>query len=156
MLASAALDQPARYFRNAVVVEAPRPAIWSLLTDVERYGEWNPYVTAGRGSAREGSTVELTFEPSGEEPRTQKAEILILKPRRKLEWRTRQLVPGVLDHEQIFRVLPLGEDRYRVVQESRIEGVLAPLADVDAERAGLVAMLNALAERASRYQSSSR
>jgi hypothetical protein len=155
VLASAALDQPSRYYRDAVVVEAPREAIWALLTEFDRYAEWNPYVIRGRGQAIEGSDVTLTFETAGGSPETQSGEILVFHPRRKLEWRTRKVVPGILDYEQIFRVLPLGPNRYRLVQEARFEGVLVPLDDFAAERAGLVAMLHAIVELAPTYQSSS-
>jgi hypothetical protein len=155
VLASAALDQPSRYYRDAVVVEAPRSAIWSLLTEVERYDEWNPYITGGTGEVEEGGTLHLTFTSAGASETTASADVLVLHPRRKFEWRTRKLFPGVLDHEQTFRVLPLGSGRFRVVQEARFEGVASLLEDFDDERAGLVAMLAAIAELAPRYQSPS-
>jgi hypothetical protein len=155
VLASAALDQPSRYYRDALVIEAPRPAIWSLLTDVERYGEWNPYVIRGSGDVSEGADVSLTLRPKGGDAVTRSAEVLVLHPRRKFEWRTRQLLPGVLDYEQVFRVLPLGEGRWRLVQEARIEGILALFEDFDDDRAALVDMLHEIAELAPSYQSSS-
>jgi hypothetical protein len=86
---------------------------------------------------------------------TRSAEVLVLHPRRKFEWRTRRFLPGVLDYEQVFRVLPLGEGRWRLVQEARIEGILAPFEDFDDDRAALVDMLHEIAELAPSYQSSS-
>jgi hypothetical protein len=156
VLASAALDQPSRYYRDALVIEAPRGAIWSLLTDVERYGEWNPYVIRGSGDVSEGADLSLTFRPEGGDSATRSAEVLVFHPRRKFEWRTRRFLPGVLDYEQVFRVLPLGGGRWRVVQEARIEGLLAPFEDFDDDRAALVEMLHEIAELAPSYQSSSR
>ncbi len=154
VLASAALDRPARYYRDAVVVEAPRAAIWALLTEFDRYEEWNPYITEGRGSATPDSTLELGFR-AGDSFERQSAKVLIVRPMRKLEWETRTLVPGLLDREQIFRVLPMNRsDRWLVVQEVRLEGLLAPVSDFDADRAGLVAMLAAIRELAPDYQSS--
>ena len=155
VLASAALDQPSRYYRDAVVIQAPRAAIWSLLTDFQQYETWNPYVTRGSGTLAEGSEVSLTLRPKGGDATTRSAEILVLHPRRKFEWRTRRLLPGVLDYEQVFRILPLGGERWRVVQEARIEGLLALFEDFDDDRAALVDMLDAIAELAPRYQSSS-
>lgn len=155
--ASAVADQPHRYYRSAVVVDASRASIWSLLTELDRYEEWNPYITRASGRARVGATLELTLEPSGETTETHEATVLIVRIQRKLEWETRLVgpLPGVLDHEQIFRVLPLDGNRWRVVSEARFEGLLAPFADVDGERAGLARMLEALAREAPRYQSSS-
>jgi hypothetical protein len=155
VLASAASDQPSRSYRDAVVVSAKRSAIWSLLTDVERYEEWNPYVVRGRGSVSEGADISLTLRPKGGTPTTRSAAVLVFHPRRKFEWRTRRLVPGILDYEQVFRVLPLGNGRWRLVQEARIEGLGALIEDFDDDRAALVEMLHAIARLAPGYQSSS-
>jgi hypothetical protein len=148
--ASAASDQPHRYFRDAVVVDASREEIWSLLTDFAGYEAWNPYITRGTGVARVGAESELTFQPEGGDAETTTVEVLIVRPRRKLEWRSRMAVPGLLDHEQIFRVIPVTPGRWRIAHEARFEGLLAPFADIDDERAGLERMLEALAERAGR------
>jgi hypothetical protein len=149
------LDQPSRTYRDAVVVAAPRAVIWDMLTDFEHYDEWNPYLTQGSGMATVGSNVEFVFraDTRGADPTV--ATILIVHPQRKLEWRTRVVAPGILDREQIFRVLPLDSGRWRVVQEVRFEGLLALFADVSEDRAGLVAMLHAIAELAPHDQSSS-
>ena len=156
VLGSAALDQPSRYYRDAVVIEASRERIWSLLTDLDGYRDWNPYITRASGNVREGATIEFHAEPQGEDAEDLTAKVLILHPRRKFEWQTRTVVPGVLDHEQIFRVIPAGPNRWRIVQEARFEGLLAPFADLDGERRGLARMLQALADRAAAdYQSSS-
>ena len=156
VLASAALDRPARSYRDAVVVDAPRAAIWSLLTEFDRYHEWNPYITEARGTATAGSTIELGFRTGadGAEAETRSAKVLIVRPRRKLEWETRVVAPGFLDREQVFRVLPMRSGRWLVVQEVRLEGVLAPFADFDDDRAGLVRMLKAIVVFAPDYQSS--
>jgi hypothetical protein len=147
VLASAALDEPSREYRNSVVIDAPRHAIWAALTEFERYDEWNPFFRSVSGKASPGESISVTVEmPDGAEE-TRKGEVLIVRPRRKLEWRTRLFAPGILDREQIFRVLPLSPRRFRVVQERRVEGLLAPLADGHGERAGLVSMLAALERR---------
>lgn len=154
LLVSAALDEPSREYRHAVVVEAPRAAIWALLTQFDRYHEWNPYITQASGTAAVGSTVELTFRVEGGDARTEDAKILILRPQRKLEWRTRVVAPGILEREQIFRVIPLEDGRWAVVQDVRFEGLFAPFADVDDDRTGLADMLDAIVELAPSYQSS--
>jgi hypothetical protein len=155
VLASAAVDEPSQKYRHAVVVKAPREAIWALLTELDRYATWNPYITDASGRVAEGSDVELTLENGDGGTDRVTAEIIILRPMRKLEWRTRTLLPGLLDREQIFRVIPHGPGRYVVLQDARLEGVLAPFSDFEDDRAGLRAMLAAIAERAPGYQSSS-
>jgi hypothetical protein len=156
VLASAATDQPHRYFRDAVVAQAPCAVAWEVVTGFDRYDEWNPYLVRARGKAAEGASLDLDARPPGEDAEELDAEVIVVRPGRKLEWETRTVVPGVLDHEQIFRTLSDGPRRCRIVHEARFEGVLAPLADVDGERRGLAAMIAALARRAEAdYQSSS-
>jgi hypothetical protein len=156
VLASAALDEPSRSYRDVVVVDAPRGAIWSMLTEFDRYDEWNPYIVEASGAATTGSTVDLRLRSGGTtgDTESRSAEMLIVRPQRKLEWRTRVLAPGVLDREQIFRIVPEPSGRWVVMQDLKLEGVLAPFVDVDEEREGLAAMLEAIAEAAPSYQSS--
>jgi hypothetical protein len=144
---SAALDQPARWYHDSVVIDAPRPAIWAALTDFERYDEWNPYITSAHGRAVEGETVTFAVTEGDGGIETREVEIMIVKPRRKLEWQSRLLAPGLLDRERAFRVIPLGPDgrRWRVMHDLRVEGLASPFADVDEDRAGGAAMLEALA-----------
>ena len=57
VLASAATDQPHRYYRDAVVVEASRERIWTLLTEFDDYARVEPVHHAGerdRGRGRDG------------------------------------------------------------------------------------------------------
>ncbi len=121
-----------------------------MLTEVDRYDEWNPHITRASGRVEEGATVDLQYTHGEAE-----ADVLIVRPLQKIEWRSRTIAPGVLDLEQIFRVIPERPGSFHVVQDVRIEGVLALVSDLDDERAGLQAMLAAIARVAPTYQSSS-
>jgi hypothetical protein len=146
VLASAVLDRPASTVRQEMVVAAPRMRIWRLLTNFEQYERWNPYVVQARGDARIGNQLTFGTENGDElEP-----EVMDVKSQRKLRWRTRRLAPGILDEEQTFRIIPVGDGRFRLVYEGRIEGVLAPFSDTTAREQGYLRMLRALAREASR------
>jgi hypothetical protein len=146
VLASAVLDRPASTVRQEMVVAAPRMRIWRLLTNFEQYERWNPYVVQARGDARIGNQLTFGTEKGDElEP-----EVMDVKSQRKLRWRTRRLAPGILDEEQTFRIIPVGDGRFRLVYEGRIEGVLAPFSDTTAREQGYLRMLRALAREASR------
>jgi len=154
--ASALTDRPHKYFRQAVLVNAPRHVVWDVLTDFESYPDWNPYVTSARGTLREGATLHLRREPPGDGSKTADAEILIVRENRKLEWQVRKLVAGVLDEEQIFRTKRIAPTMTNLVEETRLEGLLAPVTGTDDARRGLRLMILALAREAERrYQSSS-
>lgn len=149
LLTSALLDRPATRVRTEVVIDAPRPVVWGLLTDFGRYGSWNPYITEARGKARVGTTIRLRLEPTNRDAREADCEVVVVNGMRKLEFvcRTYRL-PGVLDREHIFRLLPVSSRRMRLVYEGRWEGLLVPFADLEARQTGYVDMARALKQRA--------
>jgi hypothetical protein len=146
--ASALLDRPAKTVSREIVVSAPKARVWQVLTDLDAYERWNPYITRARGDARQGATIELRVVPPGEDAVEASAEVLIVRDKRKLEWQRRRYLPGVLDLESTFRLFPVRSGRVRVVYEGRYEGVLAPFSDGSATARGAALMLEALKRRA--------
>jgi len=49
--------------RTTVIIKAPAPLVWSVLTDSERYSEWNPMYVHAEGTYRVGET--LVYERKG-------------------------------------------------------------------------------------------
>lgn len=145
--ASALLDRPAQIASLSATVEAPKPEVWAVLTDFAAYDEWNPVLREASGEAREGSTLELEAALPGHDPESLDAEVLIARPDKKLRWQDRLVVPGLRDWEYEFVLEPLEPGRVLIVQQLRVEGLLAPFADEDAAREALVLMADALRER---------
>jgi hypothetical protein len=148
--ASAALDRPATTVHEELVIAAPRQLVWQLLTDFKGYEDWNPFITRAEGAARIGATVRLRLEPQSGGAEDVESEVLDVKVLRKLRWRSRKYVPGLLDEEHTFRVLPLGPDRVRLVYLGRFEGLLQPFADLEERKRGYERMVRALRDRALR------
>lgn len=145
---SALLDRPARSVHTEIMVAAPRPVVWDILTDLEGYETWNPYITAASGEVRVGSDIHLRIEPTNERARDADCEVVIINGMRKLEFICRTYLPGVLDREHIFRLLPVDADHVRLVYEGRWEGLLVPVSELEARQSGYVQMARALKRRA--------
>jgi hypothetical protein len=145
--ASALLDRPAQVASSSATVPGPKREVWAVLTDFERYGEWNPFVTRASGEVVEGGHLELEAVLPGHDPETLDAEVLIVRPERKLRWQDRLLVPGLRDWEYEFALEPLPDGRVLVVQQLRAEGLLAPFFDAEAAEEALELAAAALAER---------
>lgn len=142
---SVVFDWPSRTFYAEVVVEAPRGDIWRTLTDFGRYDEWNPHITSASGHAVPGATVVMSVRGRNGETEEIEAEVEIVDPWRKIEWRSRRFAPGLLDRERTFRVLPMDTPgRWRVTHVLRVEGLGTPFVDRDEERATGAAMVDAL------------
>lgn len=150
VLASAALDRPATTLHGEITVNAPRSVVWRLLTEFEDYDTWNPYITRADGSARTGGEVDLLLA-HGETAVSVECDVITVKHLRKLYWRCRDhAMPGLLDREHVFRLLPVAPDgkQVRIVYDGRWEGVLVPLTQLGHRKAGYGRMILALKQRA--------
>jgi hypothetical protein len=150
VVASAALDRPATTLHDEMIVNAPRPVVWKLLTEFEDYETWNPFLTDAEGTARTGSHIDFR-QVLGETRSEIECDVISVKHLRKLYWRCRDhAVPGLLDREHVFRLLPVSPegDRVRLVYDGRWEGVLVPFTEIARRKAGYLRMIFALKERA--------
>jgi hypothetical protein len=150
VLASAALDRPATTVHDEMIVSAPRPVVWKLLTEFEGYESWNPYITDVDGTARAGSDLDMRVAPHGETAARIDCDVQTVKYPRKLYWRCRDhAVPGLLDREHVFRLIVVGDgDKVRVVYDGRWEGLLVPFTELANRKAGYLQMIFALKQRA--------
>ena len=147
LAASAKLDTPAKSETVNLVVDAPREAVWAALADLDSYASWNPYITEASGDLREGSEVRLVIEAPGEEREDATMKVLTARFERKLRLEDRLVLPGIRDEELTFRVIKLTPERVRFEQTVRMEGLLAPFADLGPATEGLEQMAQALAQR---------
>ncbi|MGH3011597.1 MAG: SRPBCC family protein [Gaiellaceae bacterium] len=144
---SAVLDRPAKVVTMSATVPGPKQEVWETLTDFGAYREWNPVVTHAEGQAREGAELDLDVVLPGHDPESLDAEVVIARPKRKVRWQDRLLLPGIRDLEYEFVLQPLDDGRVLVVQQLRIEGLLAPFADKDAAQEALALTAEALEQR---------
>jgi hypothetical protein len=147
LAASAKLDTPAQSRTVNVIIEAPRATVWAALADLDSYTDWNPYMTEASGDLVEGKEVRLVLTPPGKDPEVATMKVLTARFERKLRLEDRLVLPGVRDEELTFRVVKITPSRVRFEETARLEGLLAPFADLGPTTSGLEAMGTALAQR---------
>ena len=89
IFASAALDRPSKTVVNEVTVDASAATVWGILTDFNRYGDWNPVVTSISGERRLGAELDLALQRPGADVEELRPEIVIWRPERKFRWMSR-------------------------------------------------------------------
>lgn len=120
----------------AIEIRAPAARVWSILADLERYGEWNPMTPSVQGTLAVGQTLRLTAELGGFQ-RSQDQRVDAVEPGRRIVW-SGGLAADLVRGTRTQTIEPLGSARCRYTTEDRFRGPLAP-----ATRATMTRVLNA-------------
>jgi len=125
--------------------------VWAVLTGFSAYPAWNPFIASISGEPHPGARLTVSICPPGQASMTFKPRVLVADNARELRWKGRFLVPGLLDGEHYFRILPQAEGRAKLVHGEHFSGLLEPFLRRSlqgATRQGFLAMNAALKARA--------
>ncbi|MCW2580141.1 MAG: Polyketide cyclase/dehydrase [Blastococcus sp.] len=138
-----------RTIEHTIDIQAPPAAVWRLLTDVDRYEDWNPFIPRLSGRLAPGERLTITVRP-GARTMTFRPTVLAVEDGTLLRWRGRLGLPGLFDGEHEFRLEPTADGGTRFIQRETFSGLLVPMMPrvlVDTA-AGFAAMNTALRDRA--------
>lgn len=104
-------------------IEAPPAVVWSVLTDLDGYAEWNPFVVSSQGSVAVGEKLTNRMQPPGGKAMTFRPKVTEVEPERVFEWLGRLGFPGVFDGRHRFEIEPTSTGS-RLTQSEKFNGVL--------------------------------
>lgn len=137
----------------AIEIDAPAAAIWGVLTAVDRFHDWNPFIRDARGATDVGGTLRLRVRPSLPLPLVFHATVIARDEPRSLRWHGEVLTGWLGRGDHTFEIEPIGDGRSRFVQVERFSGILPRLGArllARETRRGFAAMNRALKERVER------
>jgi hypothetical protein len=138
-----------RTIEHAVDIEATPATVWLLLTDTDRYEDWNPFMPRLSGRLAPGERLTLTVRP-GTRTMTFRPTVLAVEDGTLIRWRGRLGLPGLFDGEHELRLEHIPDGGTRFVQRETFTGLLVPLMPrvLDDTATGFAAMNAALRDRA--------
>jgi len=137
--------------RTSIEIDAAASEVWDILIDLDRYGEWNPFIVRARGRIAPGATVEVCPSAARDRQVEFRPTVTNYQEQREFTWTGAFLHPRFALGDHTFRLAPLGGGRIRLDHDERIYGIGAPLVWLLAKeeiRAGFEAMNLALKRRA--------
>lgn len=109
---------------SAVVDIAATPQqVWAVLTDLDAYQDWKPFIQSASGQLIKGSTLRLRMVPE-HGALTMRPRSLAVQPGA-LRWIGRLIMPGIFDGTHQFALDDLG-GRTRLTQCETFRGALVP------------------------------
>jgi hypothetical protein len=131
-------------------ITAPPETVWGVLTDLEAYSDWNPFVVSAEGNVAVGERLTNRMQQPGGKAMTLKPTVTAVEPGQKFEWLGHLGLPGIFDGRHSFE-LEATTTGTRLVHSEHFNGVLVRLMRkmVDGgTRQGFEAMNAALKTRA--------
>jgi hypothetical protein len=110
---------------NEIEINASADRVWQLLTDFASFPQWNPFIQQVSGELKRGAQLVVHIQPSGAHATTIRPTVLKAEPNRELRWMKRWLMPGLLDAEHSFTILPLDANRVRFTQREIFTGLFS-------------------------------
>lgn len=139
--------------RTEIEINANHEKVWKILTDFEKYDQWNPFIHRITGEAKEGARIGIFIETPSGKNRKYEPVITKIEDGRELRWFGKSRFPGFMNNEHIFTIEPLHTDSVRFIQREQFDGFLSSFFgksfNTDIEQ-GLDEMNRALKERAER------
>jgi hypothetical protein len=135
--------------RAEAEINASCDEVWQVLTDFDRYPEWNPFIGSVVGRLRPGAKLEVTLLLQGGRERVQRPTLVVFEPPTELRWHTRVLFGTVLACEHFFKLTPTEDGRTRLGQGQNYRGMLVKYmgAEFTAMARGFAGMNQALKRR---------
>jgi hypothetical protein len=138
-----------RIIEHTVDIQAPAATVWQMVTDTDRYADWNPFMPRLSGRLAPGERLTLTVRP-GTRTMTFRPTVLAFEDGTLIRWRGRLGMPGLFDGEHELRLEPSSDGGTRFVQRETFTGLLVPMMPrvLDDTATGFAAMNTALRDRA--------
>jgi hypothetical protein len=139
-----------KILETEIQISASPEKVWAILTDLQKYSEWNPFIKKAQGRTEIGEKLEVSIAPPDGKEMIFKPTVKSIIVNKEFSWLGRFLFPGIFDGEHIFIIEPK-DDGCLLIQKENFSGLLVPLLwnglDKDT-RAGFELMNKSLKERA--------
>lgn len=137
---------PNKHIYTEIDISARPETVWSILTDNEKFPEWNPYHVKVVGNLKVGEKLFVEIhKPNGEKIEIH-PHVLRMAPLEELTWGGG--IKGIFFGEHVFLLRHLDDKSTKLVQKEDFSGFATPFASLDAIDEGYNLMNKALKERA--------
>ncbi len=114
-----------RTLQTEIEIEAPAKRVWQVLSDLDSYSQWNPFLQRASGVLELDEYLRVFIKPPGARGMTIKPRVVAVEENAGFSWIGHILFPGIFDGEHYFVIDPLDENRCRFVQGELFTGLFA-------------------------------
>lgn len=108
-----------------VVFDTPKEKVWKVLTENEKYPEWNPFITSSLGEMKIGANIINVMNNKGKET-TFRPVITVLEEYKSLEWLGSGL-GGMFKGNHYFHLVAIEDAKTKMLHGEKFSGFLSGL-----------------------------
>ncbi len=112
--------------KTEITIKASKERIWNILTDLENYKNWNPFMINSKGEIKEGSRITNTMK-NGDKNMTFKPVILKVDENNYFEWLGSLWFKGLFDGRHYFKLENIGENQSKLIHGEHFSGILSKM-----------------------------
>lgn len=105
-------------------IDATPEAVWNVLTDLDHYSDWNPFIVEASGDVAVGNKLTNRMQAPGGKAMTIKPAVTAVEPAQTFEWLGHLGVRGVFDGRHRFELQATPAGGTRVMHNEEFQGVL--------------------------------
>lgn len=106
-----------------IEITAPPETVWDVLTNLDEYRDWNPFIISATGNVEVGERLINRMQQPGSRAMTIKPTVTEVETGRTFEWLGVLGIPGVFDGRHRFE-LEETVTGTRLVQSEQFRGIL--------------------------------
>lgn len=107
-----------------IIINAPITKVWNILTDTDRYPDWNPSVAKVWGTLKEGRLIFAHILPL---KNVFPLQVTSLKEEQELIWKGTVLSGGIMQGEHYYQLKDLGNGSTELQHGERFTGLVSTL-----------------------------
>lgn len=113
--------------RTEITINATPEKVWAILTDFDKYKEWNPFIKSLEGNVKVGNQIKVVISPPDGSAMTFKPKVLVFESERELTWLGTLVFKGLFDGEHSFRLKANSNGTTTFIQSESFSGILVGL-----------------------------
>jgi hypothetical protein len=111
---------------SEIQIKASASVVWGILTDFEKFGEWNPFITEISGKLKEGSELRVFMEPPNSKGMEFKPTLKKVETEKKIQWLGKVWIPKLFDGEHRWIINQIDDNTVLFIQKERFTGIFVP------------------------------
>ena len=111
---------------SEIQINASASVVWGILTDFDKFGEWNPFLKEISGTLKEGSELKIFIEPPNSKGMEFKPTLKKVETEKKIKWLGKVWIPKLIDGEHSWIINKIDDNTILFIQKERFTGIFVP------------------------------